>query len=114
MRRSMNTDRAYTLGLIIKLTYGFRNRDQPHLQIFRDDERSRSEEWDIYGAVSEKETGPDSVQIVEFTGLMDTQIFELGTKFKIQFVDLTHEEINYARGGKTIEPVYYFDIEALR
>jgi len=117
MRQAMNTDRAYGFGLIIKLTYVFPNKDQPHLEIFLDNDQTRSEEWDIYGAKCEyDEDGnvSDFLRIIKFAGLNESKVFELNSKFRIQFIDLTEEEIDYARGGITMEPVYHFEIEALK
>jgi hypothetical protein len=114
IRQAMNTDRATACGLVIKLTYVFPKRDQPHLEIFPDNEQTRSEEWEIYGAKYDQDGNKhDCVRTIEFSGLNESKVFELNSRFRVQFVGLTEEEIDYPRGGKTMEPVYHFEIEAL-
>jgi hypothetical protein len=103
--QAINTDRAYCNGLIFKLTYTFPKKDHPHLEIFSDTDQAKAEEWDIYGA---KQNG-DSVLIVEFSKPGESKKFELaGETYQIEFKEITEEEVNYPRAGRTLEPVYHF------
>ncbi len=109
-RIAMNADRVYLHGLIIKLTYTFPKIQSPHLEVFEDNEKTRTEEWDIYGA-KDQDNNDDQVRVIEFTDLQQSIEFELiGIKYRIQFLKFSEQEVNYPRTGKTLVPVYYFAI----
>ncbi len=113
IRMAMNTDRARAYGLVFKLKYFFPNRHKPQLQIFLDNEITRSEDWEIYGVggLSEPWREPQNFyRYLEFEKLGQTKNFELGRNFQIKFTDISDEEVDYRRTGKAIEPAYHFQV----
>lgn len=107
---SLNTDRAHANGLVYKLAYYFPKPKEPTLEVFLDNDLTRSEDWAIYGVRNKRS---DLFCSVGFSGIGEDRIFELGTRFRIRFVGLTKEEVVYAKTGKCLEPAYHFDVEPL-
>ena len=92
---SLNTDRAYAFGLVIKLEYIFPKKTQPHLQIFLDNEEAKAGEWGIYGVHPDVEDGPSKVVVVKFTIDGEKKEFQLGdVAYSIQFMELGEKEVN--------------------
>lgn len=109
VRESMNTDRDHALGLVFKLRYVF-EIGRPRLEIFLNNEVTRSQDWAIYGARHDR---PDLFRHLEFEGLRETRHFELGRSFQVEFTQMSLEEIDYRRSGKTLEPAYHFRVDVL-
>ncbi len=109
VREAMNTDRDHAFGLVFKLGSVFKI-GQPRLEILFDNEITRSQDWAIYGARHDR---PDLFRHLEFEGLRETALFELGHSFLVEFTQMSLEEIDYRRSGKTLEPAYHFRVDAL-
>jgi hypothetical protein len=112
----MNTDRAHVYGLGFKLQYYFPKRDQPHLQIFLNNERARSEKWEIYGLPPLSELwhqSQDTFRILEFEKLGQVKRFKLGRVFQIEFTGISEKEVDYRRIGKMVEPAYHFRLSQI-
>ena len=116
VRQSLNTDHAHAYGLIFKLRYFFPNSGQPHLQVFLNNEVTQPQDWAIYGVGGLSEAGSEPPEIftyLSFDEIGQTKYFELGQRFRIEFTNMSQEEVDYRRTGKRLEPAYHFSVEVL-
>ncbi len=105
----MNHQSASAFQLIIKLSYHFPQKTQPQLEVFPDNEYTRSNEWAAYGA---QEHSNIPVAMVTFTELNQVKSFKiLEQEFQIQWTHMDEVEVNYPRAGCKLEPQYHFEIE---
>ncbi len=103
----MNTEWAEAFGFVIKLKYYFRDIEQPELEIFRDNEEARADDWRIYGVPSKAET--DIAEHVQFSEPGTVRYVPLGISvLRIEFVRCYHSIYDYRRGGPTVVPSYDF------
>ncbi|MEB2843421.1 hypothetical protein GAO09_00430 [Rhizobiales bacterium RZME27] len=104
---SLNTEWAEAFGFVIKLEYGFPDIEQPELEIFRDSEEARANDWRIYGVPSKAET--DFAEHVKFSEPGTVRYVPLGISvLRIEFVRCYHSIYDYPRGGPTVVPRYDF------
>ena len=50
---------------------------------------------------------------MSFAELGQTNYFELGQSFRIEFTGITEEVVHYRRVGKRFEPAYHFRVDEL-
>jgi len=111
MRGPYNAYHAEAFGLVFKLSYYFENRENPHLEIFLDDDEAKAKEWDIYGALPD-----DSGRFahVAFDALGEERSFQVcASRFRIRFDKLDSDDFTYPNGSKERMPVYEFLVTLL-
>lgn len=109
VHESMNHQSASAFQLIIKLSYHLPQKNQPQLEVFPDNQYTRSNEWSVYGA---QENSNEPVAVVTFTEPNQVKSFKiLEQEFQIQWTHMDEVEVNYPRGGLQLEPQYHFEIE---
>lgn len=104
---AMNAEWAEAFGFVIKLEYYFPDIEQPELEIFRNNEEARANDWRIYGVNSNAES--DFTKRVQFSERGTVRYVPLGISvLRVEFVRCYHSIYDYRRGGPTVVPSYDF------
>ncbi len=107
MRGPHNAYHTEAFGLVFKLSYTFKKRENPSLEIFLNDDEAKEREWETYGTVLDD--ADDRFASVRFDAIGEKREFQIcSSKFRISFEKLYDDVFVFPNGSKEPMPVYEF------